>query len=282
MINQQIFFMGAGHGGKAALRSLLTEFPVLEIVTLDEDLRALARQGDIVHNSITAIEAKFGVMSGHNTLISPELIARKTILNVHYSLLPRYRGMHPVVWALLNLEPEVGLTVHLVDEGMDAGPIIHQHQIVYQNETSWELMQVFDDYVARELGQITTAFLAGRLSPVTQDKRFATWVPRRNIDDCLVNFLWPADRLRAFFRALVRPYPLPAILVRGQRYEISSAVVVERPYFCDVGRVLNVDAEGAWLKCADSLLVVRKLIDSGGVEHVAQGFLRAGMRLMET
>ena len=76
-----------------------------------------------------------------------------------------------------------------------------------------------------------------------------------------------------------RQFGLPALVIRGQRLEITAAQIVDRPYFCTAGRVVNVDADGAWIKCADSLLLVQRLLDGNGNEHPATTLLRRGMRL---
>ena len=274
-----VFFLGSGHGGDAALCSLLAEFPKLEIVTDDPVLRALARPADLLCETVEALQGPVGVMAGYRGILEAGFLARKTVLNVHYSLLPRYRGLHSTVWAMLNLETELGLTCHIANEFVDDGPIVHQHRVTYAGATSAELMQQFNNYVVRNLGRVVRDYLEGRIQPVRQDKRQATWVPNRNLDDCLVDFSWPAPRLRALFRALVRPYPLPALVIRGQRLEITAAQIVDRPYFCTAGRVVNVDADGAWIKCADSLLLVQRLLDGNGNEHPATTLLRRGMRL---
>jgi methionyl-tRNA formyltransferase len=218
-------------------------------------------------------------MAGYLGMLTPSFLAEHTVLNVHYSLLPKYRGLHSVVWAMLNLEPEIGLTIHLANEHMDDGPLVYQYKIDYSGQTSWEIMQLFNMHIASELGGVFERWLAGQIEPVPQNKQLATWVPRRNLEDCLVDFSWNFARLQAFFKALVRPYPLPALLIRGQRFEIIKAHLEQRPYFCDLARVVNIDNEGAWIKCADSLLVVDRLRDTDGLEEPVSKILKTGQRL---
>jgi methionyl-tRNA formyltransferase len=278
-MTSEIFFIGDGHGAIAAIRSLTKIFPALEIVSGDESVRALARRGDIIRNSIEELSAEAGLMAGHRGLLSPSFLLNRTILNIHYSLLPKYRGLHSLVWAMLNGEKTLGWSVHIVNEFVDDGPVVYQMETDYRGETSWEMMERFDQQVEDELASVITDFLAGKIHPVQQDRSQATWVARRNLEDCLVNFDWPAHRLRALFKALVPPYPLPGIIMKGVRYEVASATIEDRPYFCDSGRVVNVDNEGAWIKCVDSLLVIHSLITISGCKIAANDILRPGMRL---
>jgi methionyl-tRNA formyltransferase len=277
--DQSLFFLGGGHGGIAALRSLQQTFASLEIVSSDADTLGHVRNSDSTRASLDEVQSTHGVMAGYLGILTPSFLRRCTVLNVHYSLLPKYRGLHSVVWAMLNLESELGLTVHVANEFMDDGPVVYQHRINYAGESSWEIMQQCNAHVTATLGGVVADFLAGRIQPTPQDKRDASWVPKRSMDDCFVDFEWPAPRLRALFRALVRPYPLPALSIRGERCEIAAARIVDAPYFCDSGRVVNVDADGAWIKCADSLLVVQRLVNASGAECDSAALLRCGMRL---
>lgn len=274
-----LFFLGGGHGGVAALRSLQATFSNLEIFSTDPNILILIRERDRKCKSLEDVRSTCGVTAGYMQILPEAFFSCRTVINIHYSLLPQYRGLHSLVWAMLNLETQVGLTLHVVNANIDDGPIIYQHRITYADETSAELMLMMNEHVSDSLGRIMTAFLDGKITSTPQNKLLATWVPKRNFDDCIVNFDWPAPRLRALFRALVFPYPLPSIWIKGIKYEINEAEIVERKYFCDSGRVVNVDGDGAWIKCADSLLVVRRLVDSDNTTHDAQSLLYSGMRL---
>ena len=259
-----IFFTGTGHGAVAALRSLIRVFPSLEIVAGDPNVAALARPHDRLLKAPEDASGQLGIMAGHLKLLTPNFLSRKTVLNVHYSLLPKYRGLHAVAWAMLNCEPELGWSVHVVNEYVDDGPIVFQRAMLYRGETSAQIMAAFDSQVESCLGGVIEDYLSGRLGPVPQDRSRATWVPRRNRESCVIDFRWPADRLSALFKVLVPPYPFPILRTQRGEYNVIEADVVRRDYFCDLGRIVNIDSDGVWIKCADSLLVIRKLESSVG------------------
>jgi methionyl-tRNA formyltransferase len=182
MSSISIFFLGGGHGGIAALRSLQSKFGCIEIISSDADARAMARPSDRLCDDLESVTASCGVMAGYLGMLSGAFLAHRTVLNVHYSLLPRYRGFHSIVWAILNMEPEMGLTIHLVNEEMDDGPILYQYQVPYEGETSWELMEQFNKHISAKLGDVLEGVLVGQIHPSQQDKGLATWVPRRNLN----------------------------------------------------------------------------------------------------
>ena len=273
------FFAGGGHGGLAAFHAISKVFSTVEIVTTDESILSILRPADVIRASLDDLTAPVGLMAGLQGILGPSFLAQRTILNVHYSLLPKYRGLNSVVWAMLNFEENLGWTVHIANEHIDDGPIVFQKPTRYQGQTSWELMELFDREVEQELAAVISKYLSGGLRPIPQDKTKASWVPRRNLDDCLINFDWEASRIRALFKALVRPYPLPAILVNNKRFEVLSAKIEDCSYYCDTGRLVNIDNDGAWIKCLDSLLVVKDLQNTEGQKVAAADVLRRGMRL---
>ncbi|MBX9929529.1 MAG: hypothetical protein K2X99_11500 [Gemmatimonadaceae bacterium] len=273
-----IGFAGDGWGAVAALRSLQARFPAIEVVTRDPDVVALLRTTDIARGAIEAITASVIVCAGYQPIIPAALVEARTMINVHYSLLPRYRGMHSTVWAILNGERELGLSIHLMNQDIDDGPLLAQCVVPYEDQTSTEIMERCNALVEQTLGDVVAEFLAGTRRAQPQDRAQATWVPRRNRDDCALDFSLSVAELHRVFRALVRPYPLPHLTSRGVRYEVADATLVARDYRCTTGRVVNIDAEGVWVKVADGLLVVRTL-ERDGERIDARTVLKRGERL---
>ena len=144
---EKIAFFGEGHGGIAAYRSLSLYFKKIEILTNDKDLKSLIRSTDKLVESIEEIESNLVICAGYKKIISKEFLRKKTVINTHPSLLPKYRGMHSVAWAILNMEEELGFSIHLMNEYIDDGDILEQFKVNYESQTSQEIMKLFDDYV---------------------------------------------------------------------------------------------------------------------------------------
>lgn len=278
MTEAAIAFAGDGWGAVAALASLQREFRTVEVSTADVEVEKLLRPQDSVIATVADATAAIIVCAGYKPIIPANELQRRAFVNVHYSVLPRYRGIHPAVWAIINGEHEHGLSVHLMNMNIDDGPILVQHKFDILEMNARQVMERCNEWVRENLGRVIHEFWAGNVTPHPQDKSLATWVPRRNADDCNIDFQSTCAALRRFFRALVHPYPLPRIVVRGEAFEVAGAEILERPYSCTVGRVVNIDEEGAWIKISDGLMVVKTLTKNGN-NIMASSLLKMGQRL---
>jgi len=128
-------------------------------------------------------------------------------LNVHGSLLPRYRGRTPHVWAIINGEKETGITLHVMDSGVDTGPVVFQDSVqIPETMTGSELLHLFEslypDLVGRGL-----RLLANGKEPQMQNDDNATYFGKRSPDMGIIDFRLPFRHLFNFVRAQAPPYP---------------------------------------------------------------------------
>lgn len=100
----------------------------------------------------------------------------------------------------------------------------------------------------------------GILVPMKQDLNAATWVPRRNLDDCMIDFNMSNEFLRRFFKALTVPYLLPRLRHKNIIYEVIESEIVDSDYYCQIGRAFNSDSSGVYIKVKDGLLIVKKYV----------------------
>jgi methionyl-tRNA formyltransferase len=166
-------------------------------------------------------------------------------LNVHDALLPAYAGFSPLIWALLNDEPEVGVTAHLMDETLDAGPIVLQRAVpVGPRDTATDLFHRTLDL----FGPITVDALAaienGRTDFAPQDRSKASFFHKRSEEDIRIDWTWTAEELDRLVRAQSAPYPPAFCFHRGRRLEILSARVSEAVYGGTPGRVFYREGDG--------------------------------------
>lgn len=256
----KLCFAGDGWGAIAALRALQKEFQKIYIVSKDIDVITLKRENDSCLESIEGQYFDLIVCAGYQPIIMDETLSRCPILNIHYSLLPKYRGLHSTVWAILNDEKELGLTVHLMSKYVDDGDIIHQYSIKNVGQTSVEFMVSLNNYIENHLHIIVKDYIDGKIIPLPQDKSLATWCTKRNLEDCVIDFNWNILFLKCFFRALVSPYPLPMLKIKNKNYEISGYSFVNCDYYMTNGRVVNIDNEGCWIKVSNGFLIIKELI----------------------
>jgi methionyl-tRNA formyltransferase len=162
------------------------------------------------------------------TWIPPEIFdaPRLGTLNVHDSLLPAYAGFAPLNWALINGEPEVGITAHVMDERLDRGEIILQPRVAV------EPTDTIGDLFARTLvlfGPTTIEALdhmehgTGERRP--QDLSQATFFHKRTDEDNRIDWTWPAQDIANLVRAQADPYPNAFSFQGTTRLQIRSASV---------------------------------------------------------
>ncbi len=146
----------------------------------------------------------------YRRLLGPPLLAlpRRGALNLHPSLLPRYRGRAPVNWAILNEEPESGLTLHHMAPAADAGDIVAQARLALApDETALTLHRRLIPLAVALVREWLPRVVAGTAPRTPQDERAATTCRKRTPADGALDWRWPATRCDALVRAVTRPYP---------------------------------------------------------------------------
>lgn len=129
-------------------------------------------------------------------------------INFHGSLLPKYRGRTPHVWAIINNEKVTGITAHLIDTDCDAGDIIAQVQVPIEDEhTGQDVLNAFNrlypDFVSGTIARI----IAHDIKPARQDNAKATYFGKRTAEDGLIDWGWQKERIYNWVRAQAKPYP---------------------------------------------------------------------------
>lgn len=135
-------------------------------------------------------------------------LAPRGAVNLHPSLLPRYRGRAPVNWGILRGETQFGLTAHYVDAGMDTGDIIAQRQfdLSQQEDVGTALDRLYPLY-ENLTQEVLRAFASGTVPRQPQDHAEATAYPRRTPADGLIDWRAPALEVWNLVRAVAAPYP---------------------------------------------------------------------------
>jgi methionyl-tRNA formyltransferase len=178
-------------------------------------------------------------------------------LNIHASLLPKYRGAAPIQWAILNRERVTGLTAMRMDEGVDTGPIfLHKEVDILSDETYGHLQDRLADLAGEFLVETLEALSEGRVEEKGQDHTLATEAPKIEREMGLIRWEDPAVRISALIRAL-DPWPGAFTTVRGREVKVFSARVVREEGLGTVpGRVVRVTDGGICFETGRGLLEI--------------------------
>jgi methionyl-tRNA formyltransferase len=170
------------------------------------------------------VVAAFGLLLPQPVLDLPP----RGCINVHASLLPRYRGAAPIPAAILNGDTHTGITLIKLDAGMDTGPIIAQASLPIQpDDTTGTLSARLAELGAQLTAAILPRWLAGEITPQPQDERQATLAPKLNKDDGRLDWSKPAVELERRVRAL-SPWPGAFTTWNGKVLRILSVQVSGR------------------------------------------------------
>ncbi|MFJ8857888.1 methionyl-tRNA formyltransferase [Streptomyces sp. NPDC102451] len=187
------------------------------------------------------------VANNWRTWIPPHIygLPRHGTLNVHDSLLPKYAGFSPLIWALINGEREVGVTAHMMDAELDAGDIVMQRAVeVGPSDTATDLFHKTVDLIAPVTTEALDLIASGRTDFTPQDRSQATFFHKRAAEDIRIDWNWPAEDLERLVRAQSAPYPSAFTHHRGARLEIVTAVVSEGRYGGTPGRIFYREGDG--------------------------------------
>jgi len=196
-------------------------------------------------------------------------IPRLGCINIHVSLLPRWRGAAPIQRAIMAGDNETGVTIMQMDEGLDTGPILRQNRVRIALETTAEILH---DELA-QVGAISVCsiladFQSGSIKPVAQSAEGTTYATKITRDEGLLNWHQPAVDVERRIRAL-NPWPGTWFERGGERIRILSAEPVEGNG--DAGTILN---QSAVIACSEGAIRPLVMQRPGKSATDAEAFLR--------
>lgn len=166
-------------------------------------------------------------------LIEDDLISYpiRYAVNVHGSLLPKYRGRTPHVWAIINDEKEAGITAHLITNECDRGGILFQEKVpITKDDTGGSVLRKYNGLYPKIIDNVISAVRSDSVRATEQDEAKATYFPKRTPDDGEINFSWQRERVRNWVRAMAPPEYPGAFF-----YDNGHKVIVERADLSDLG-----------------------------------------------
>jgi len=149
-------------------------------------------------------------------------------INLHASLLPKYRGAAPIAWAILSGDTVTGVTVMLMDEGMDTGPILRRRETpILPDDTTESLTEKLAQIGAEILPDTIRDFARGALFPLPQDHRQATLAPPLKKSDGQIDWRKPAIEIERKIRAMI-PWPGAFTRIEKRILKIYRAAITEK------------------------------------------------------
>lgn len=228
-----------------------------------------------ISDKLRAIKPDLAIVAAYGKIIPEEILNIPScgFINVHPSLLPKYRGASPIQYAILNGDKETGVTVIKLDEEMDHGPIlaISELQIANSKIAYSELSKKLAELGAELLIETIPYYVSGKIKPAEQNHSKETYTKIIKKEDGKIDWKKSAREIERMTRAY---YPWPSAWTnRNEKIlKIIEAEVSENKNERQIGEIF-LDNNQLSVKCGDGNLVIKKLQLEGGKILAAKDFL---------
>lgn len=235
---------------------------------------------DKIVQALREAAADFFVVVAFGHILTETVLSmpRQGCINVHASLLPRYRGPAPIHWAVINGEPESGVTTMMMDKGLDTGDILMQaKEPVAPTDTAGELHDRLAVLGSRLLCRTLDAFSEGTVRRIAQEHSLATYAPLLKKTDGLIDWRKPADKIESFIRGMT-PWPGAFTYWRNRRLKIFRAEAARMPVESSPGTILKGRGDELTVATGQGALSILEIQEASGSRLPISEFLR-GCRL---
>ena len=199
-------------------------------------------------------------------------IPAKGCVNIHASILPRYRGSAPYQWAVLDGLKQTGVTAQHMVLKMDAGDIIDVAKTpIGENETAGELLDRLAVLGADLLSKTMRRFENGKVSGTAQDESKVSFAPMLDKTMCPIDWTKTAQQVHNHVRGL-HPWPVATAELGGNKFKIHATVVVDG--HGEPGKILALTKTGLIVACGEGAVEIRSLQAEGGKRMAAPDYFR--------
>jgi len=180
-------------------------------------------------------------------------------LNVHYSLLPKYRGAAPVTWTIINGEEKGGVTTMQLVEQLDAGPIYLQEELkLVDHETTASLQAKLAPIGAKLLLKTLDGLKSNSLQPHDQDETRVTFAPMIRKEDGVIDWTEPALTIERRVRAFT-PWPSAYTHLNGKLLKVHRASPIQTNRSGKPGEIVRADSGGFWIATGNGTLSLEEV-----------------------
>ena len=253
--------------------------PPVKVVALENNIPVFqpkTLRDEEAQKELFALSPELIVVAAYGKILPKAVLdlPPKGCINVHGSILPKYRGAAPIQWAVINDDVTAGVTIMQMAEGLDTGDMLLVKTLtVGEDETAGELFDRIADLGADALSEAVDNL--DSLTPVPQNEEEATWAPMLKKTDGEIDWSKDAKAIYALIRG-VTPWPGAYTTYKGKRLKIHKARVVNR---CGV-TASTVSGEGLVVACGSGAIELIEVQLEGAKRMSAEDFMR-GQRITE-
>ena len=224
---------------------------------------------------LSALEADVAVVVAYGRILPNAVLdaPRTGCVNVHASLLPRWRGAAPIQWSIVYGDEETGVTLMKMDEGMDTGPILATASTpIARDDDAATLSARLSEMGAELLREQLPRYVAGDLTPQPQDESDSTMAPLLKKEHGRIDWNKPAQAVHNQIRGM-NPWPGAHTVLGERRIKVHRTVASTLdPEGATPGQVIALDPEGILVACTEGTLEIQELQESGRKRVDARSF----------
>ncbi len=195
-------------------------------------------------------------------------------LNVHASLLPKYRGAAPINWVIINGEKKTGITIMEMNEGLDTGDILKAKEIlIEEDDDSSSLSDKLSKLGSELIVEVIDDISKGNITKIPQNHELSTYAPILSKKMGRINWNSNGENIINLIRGL-KPWPLAYTSYKGENVKIHKARNVEKFSEKANGTVVKVSPDGIFVNCNDSCIVIEELQFPGKKKLYVSEYLR--------
>lgn len=231
---------------------------------------------DETHEYLKSFDADIFIVAAYGQILPQRIldIPRYGCINIHASLLPKYRGAAPIQWSIINGETVTGVTTMQMNAGLDTGDMLAKEEVVIADSDTCETLHdklaiAGVNTIRRTLAQIDS----GTLKAEKQDDSLSTYAPMINKTTGYIDFSKPAITIYNLVRAL-NPYPYAQALYEDVRFKVIGATVCDKDFNAENGEIIDVTSDGILVSCGVGSLLITDVQFEGKKKMPVSEFIK--------
>lgn len=296
-----IVFMGTPDFAVPSLESLIREFNVKAVFTQPDRPKgrgkklAMSPVKDVaIENNIPVYQPErlkndseslqllkdmkpdFIIVVAYGQILTKEVldIPKFGCINLHGSLLPKYRGAAPVNWAIIDGEKESGNTTMFMDVGLDTGDMLLKSRVeITDDMTAGELHDILMEDGAELLVNTIKGLSNGSVQREKQGETSTDYAKMLDKDVAKIHWNLSAVKIKDFIRGL-NPWPIAHTQIEGQSMKVYEAKVLEESFTHESGYIIDVSKDGIKVSCGEGVLLLKTVQFPGGKPMAVSEYIK--------
>ena len=195
-------------------------------------------------------------------------------INIHASLLPKYRGAAPIQWSLMNGDAFTGISIFQIEKKVDAGKIIFQENMKIENEDNFEtLSNKLSELGGEALIKSLDMLVKGKINLITQDNSQFTRAPKINKDMLKIDWSWPGEKINNWVRGL-SPYPAMYTVYKEKKIKIFKVQLFKEISNSHPGKIEIIDSKSLIVHSKNYMVSILELQQEGKTQLKVIDFLK--------